>query len=321
MHRRRRRGLHRPSWIRPARADARRLRRGLIGVLVEAFGRAPYRPAIQLGCPARARDRLRVVVWNAVEGPQRRSWRRAAPLADRPAGPVPAGDDPVLSFAARCCSWPTARSDPAGRVRPDAGGGPGLRRGELLAARVWSGRRSSRSRCSPSAAMLLFPAANDLLTLFVALEVLLPPAVPDVRAGPPPPAALAGGGAQVLPAGCVLVGVLPLRRGARLRLLGLACGSAGSRRPSRTAASAGSRAARGHRPAGGRPALQGRRRAVPLLDPRRLPGRPDRRSPASWPPAPRSAAFGALLRVFYVALAACRWDWRPMLWIGAPSSR
>ena len=26
------------------------------------------------------------------------------------------------------------------------------------------------------------------------------------------------------------------------------------------------------------------------------------------------AAFGALLRVFYVALGGLRWDWRPMLW-------
>ena len=43
-------------------------------------------------------------------------------------------------------------------------------------------------------------------------------AVPAVRAGPPPPAAQPGGGAQVLPARRVLVGVLPLRRRAALRL-------------------------------------------------------------------------------------------------------
>ena len=29
------------------------------------------------------------------------------------------------------------------------------------------------------------------------------------------------------------------------------------------------------------------------------------------------AAFGALLRVFYVALGGVRWDWRPMMWIVA----
>ena len=27
------------------------------------------------------------------------------------------------------------------------------------------------------------------------------------------------------------------------------------------------------------------------------------------------AAFGALLRLFYVAFGADRWDWQPMLWI------
>ena len=29
------------------------------------------------------------------------------------------------------------------------------------------------------------------------------------------------------------------------------------------------------------------------------------------------AAFGALLRVFYVALGGARWDWQPMMWIVA----
>ena len=48
--------------------------------------------------------------------------------------------------------------------------------------------------------MMTFVAANDLLTMFVALEVLEPAAVPDVRAGPAAPAAVAGGGGQVLPA-------------------------------------------------------------------------------------------------------------------------
>ena len=47
-------------------------------------------------------------------------------------------------------------------------------------------------------------------------------AVPAVRAGPPPPPDLAGGGAQVLPAGRVLLGVLPVRRRAAVRLRGLA---------------------------------------------------------------------------------------------------
>ena len=37
--------------------------------------------------------------------------------------------------------------------------------------------------------MMLFVAANDLLIMFVALEVLSPAALPDLRAGPPAPAA------------------------------------------------------------------------------------------------------------------------------------
>ena len=44
-----------------------------------------------------------------------------------------------------------------------------------------------------------------------------PAAVPDQRPGPPPAAALAGGGGQVLPAGRVRLGVLPLRPGPGLR--------------------------------------------------------------------------------------------------------
>ena len=27
------------------------------------------------------------------------------------------------------------------------------------------------------------------------------------------------------------------------------------------------------------------------------------------------AAFGALLRLFYVAFGAARWDWQPMMWV------
>ena len=47
---------------------------------------------------------------------------------------------------------------------------------------------------------------------------LLAAAVPAVRAGPPPAAAQPGGGAQVLPARRVRLGVLPVRHGAGLRL-------------------------------------------------------------------------------------------------------
>ncbi len=48
--------------------------------------------------------------------------------------------------------------------------------------------------------MLLFVSANDLLTMFVALEVFSLAALPAVRAGPPTPPAVAGSSDEVLPA-------------------------------------------------------------------------------------------------------------------------
>ena len=68
--------------------------------------------------------------------------------------------------------------------------------------------------------MLIFPAANDLLTLFVALEVFSLPAVHPVRAGPPPPADVPGSGRQVLPARRLLLGLPAVRHRAALRLRG-----------------------------------------------------------------------------------------------------
>ena len=68
-------------------------------------------------------------------------------------------------------------------------------------------------------------------------------------------------------------------------------------------------------PDGGRPAVQGRRRAVPRLDAGRLPGRAHRGHRASWRPAPRSPRSARLLRLFYVAFGGARWDWTPMIWV------
>ena len=63
-------------------------------------------------------------------------------------------------------------------------------------------------------------------------------AVPAVRPGPAAPAAVAGGGDEVLPARRVLLGVLPVRRGHAVRLLGLGAPGAPSRprRPPTSAA-------------------------------------------------------------------------------------
>src|SRR5919106_1709928 len=87
---------------------------------------------------------------------------------------------------------------------------------------------------------------------------------------PAAPAAVAGGGAQVLPARRVRVGVLPVRFGADLRLLRVRA----VRRDRRCAGGAGGPG----RPAAGRcrahrcgPAVQDRCSAVPRLDAGRLP--------------------------------------------------
>ncbi len=64
-----------------------------------------------------------------------------------------------------------------------------------------------------------------------------------------------------------------------------------------------------------RPAVQDRRRAVPPVDAGRLPGLARPRSPAFMAACTKVAAFGALLRVMYVALGGIRWDWRPMMYV------
>ena len=125
------------------------------------------------------------------------------------------------------------------------------------------------------------------------------------------------GGHQVLRARRVLVGVLPLRRGPRLRRHRLDQPLDDRRRVSGTV------------PVERNDALvlagialllvglgvQDRRRAVPRLGARRVPGRADAGHRRSWRRSARSAAFAALVRVFVVALPYYRDDWRPVIWV------
>ena len=120
--------------------------------------------------------------------------------------------------------------------------------------------------------MLLFPASDDLLTMFVALEVLSLPlyllcGLARRRRLLSQEAAL-----KYFLLGRVLVGVLPLRRRAAVRLRRHARVSAGS--PTRSPPGSGNTtlALIGIGAAVGGPAVQDRCGAVPLLDPRRLPG-------------------------------------------------
>ena len=139
-------------------------------------------------------------------------------------------------------------------------------------------------------------------------------AVPAVRAGAAATAAVAGSGAEILPARRLLVGVLPLRRRDAVRL----------RRH------AGPRAAS---PTRRRPRIRHRHRwrwsasalllvgvlfkvgAVPFHSwiPDVYQGAPTPIT-AFMAAATKIAAFGAMLRIFYVALPDLRDDWRPVLW-------
>ncbi len=136
-------------------------------------------------------------------------------------------------------------------------------------------------------------------------------AVPAVRAGPPPPAALAGGVAEVLPARRVLLGVLPVRRRAALRLRRHASAVAAS--PRRSATTRATRRCCSSAPRCSRSACCSR--SAPC---RSTPGR---RTSTRARPTPitgfmaactKVAAFGALLRVFYVGVGGLAWDWQPV---------
>ena len=135
--------------------------------------------------------------------------------------------------------------------------------------------------------MLMFPAANDLLTMFVALEVLSLPLYLLCGLARRRRLLSPGGGAEVLPARRVLLGVLPVRHGAALRLRrhGAAVGhrrrgqrELGRRRVCCSSASRCSRSACCSRSAPCR-STPGRRTSTRALR---------RRSPRSWPRAPRS---------------------------------
>ncbi len=122
--------------------------------------------------------------------------------------------------------------------------------------------------------MMLFPAANDLVTMFVALEVLSLPlyllcGLARRRRLISQEAAM-----KYFLLGALLVGVLPVRHRARLRVRRELAAVRHRRRgvlPGRRQRAA----ARRHGTAGRGAAVQGRCRPVPLVDARCLPGRAD----------------------------------------------
>ena len=166
-----------------------------------------------------------------------------------------------------------------------------------------------------TAGMTLITAANDLIVVFLALEILSLSLY--VLTGITGRRRSERGRDEVLPARRVLLGVLPLRRGDGLRRHDgdedrRRGGPASSRRSPDRPARRRSRSSRWRLLVVGF-GVQGLGGAVPHVDARRLPGRADARSPPSWAAATKVAAFFALIRVFDVALQPLTWDWTPVV--------
>ena len=291
----------------------------VVGVLVEAFA-----PRARCATRSSSCSPLGGLVAAFVAGrPDRagdaRAGRRRGRGRRRRAGAVPAGHDPAARVrrGARCIAERSV--DPAATPSP--------RRRRRCRARADERQLTPTGVAQTEVfpllmfavgGMLLFPAANDLLTMFVALEVLSLPLYLLCGLARRRRLLSPGGGAEVLPARRVLLGVLPLRRRAALRLRRHRVELSGDRRGGRAPpASSDALLLRRHRAGRGRPAVQGRRGAVPLLDPGRLPGRADADHRRSWPPAPRSRRSARCCGCSTSRSAALRWDWRPMMWVVA----
>ena len=188
-----------------------------VGVLVEAF------------VPRRGRHAVQFVL--ALLGARRRAGRGGPAWPSEPAcvtaGAALAIDGPALFLqgtlagarhrgaaadrraharARRRRSSPQAAITVGSRRRPAAGrAGAGAHRG--LPADAVRARRHAAVRRGERPADHVRRARG-----------LLAAALPALRAGPPPAPAQPGGGAQVLPARRVRLGVLPVRRGPALRL-------------------------------------------------------------------------------------------------------
>ena len=191
----------------------RRARRGL-----RAADRAPRHP------PRAGRDLaaggLRAHAWST-RAPSRSSC--PVPYAAGRAVAVPAGVIIVVGALVAIASWPSATVDPAGdAVRAARLRRPRLRGGARTSARPgWMQTEIWPLLLFAVGGMMLFVAANDLLTMFVALEVMSLPLYLLHGHGAPTAPAVAGGGAEVLHPRRLLLGVLHLRRRAALRLLRL----------------------------------------------------------------------------------------------------
>ena len=164
--------------------------------------------------------------------------------------------------------------------------------------------------------MVIMTTANDLIVVFLALEILSIPlyvlAAFDRRR-----LELAGSRHQVLRARRVLLGDLPLRHRARVRRHRHRRRSRGIARVpvEQHAVRAGHAASPGSMLLLVGLGLQGRGGAVPHVDARRVPGRARRPVTTFMASATKAAGFAALLRVFGTAFPQYRADWRPAVWV------
>ncbi len=247
----------------------------IIGVLVEAFAPAKARRPAQLGLSIAALVGALVAVaalWPGVkktggttvlggsllvDGPTLVLWATTAALAlialliiaDR----TETGED---AFAPNAAAVPGSDYEDVARRK-------GVRQTEIFPLVLFA-----------TGGMLVFPAAGDLLDALRRSRGPVSAALPAHGHGPAPPPALAGGVDEVLPARCVLLRAVRVRHRAGLRVQRLAA-LLGHRDVDRDAERHGEPAARRRRADPGRSAVQGRCRAVPHVDPGRLPGRTD----------------------------------------------
>ena len=217
------------AWSRPMLIV---LGAAVLGVLVEAFlPRAHALPG-----PAR-RSAVGAQVAALVAVVHASGSTSARPSARPPSWARSPSTSPRCSCRAPCCwSACSAPADRRARIASEVDADDGRRRAWTrsprrrppspgsVAEKVATKAGVAQTEMFPLTmfalgGMMLFPAADDLLTMFIALEVLVAAAVPAVRAGAAAAAAVAGSRPEVLPARRVLVGVLPLRRRAAVRLL------------------------------------------------------------------------------------------------------
>ena len=298
-----------PMLIVVRRRPGRRARRG---VRARAAPRTSSRSRCTLVALVGAFAAARRLV--SRDQPDASPWRGLG--RHRRAGAVPAGHPPVLAILGvlidgRALDGVGATRSPRGRRHP------GLEPGG-----VRHPRRARHTEVFPLmlfavVGMMLFPAANDLLTMFVALEVLSLPLY------------LLCGLARrrrLLTQEAALKYFLLGAFSSAFFLYGSRCSTASPARsdfarhrrrrsPQRPATSTAcscpgmvlvpsacsSRSAR-CRSTRGRPTSTRARRP---------------RSPASWPPAPRSRRSARCCGCFYVGFGGDRWDWQPMLWVVA----